>query len=87
MDWRLLLLIMEKNGFFNGSGKALMTMKASFRNVANVLLDWDDAHNSDFCSWRGVLCDNNSVSVVSLYVGFMFLRIAVFVPSTVLVSL
>ncbi|GMJ14923.1 ERECTA-like 1 [Hibiscus trionum] len=50
----------------NGEGKALMSMKALFRNVANVLLDWDDAHNSDFCSWRGVFCDNVSLSVVSL---------------------
>lgn len=44
-----------------------MSIKASFRNVANVLLDWDDAH-SDFCYWRGVFCDNVSLSVVSLYV-------------------
>ncbi|KAL0736393.1 hypothetical protein Bca4012_012603 [Brassica carinata] len=49
-----------------GTGKALMEMKASFSNVANMLLDWDDVHNSDFCSWRGVLCDNLSLSVVSL---------------------
>ncbi|XP_021909237.1 LRR receptor-like serine/threonine-protein kinase ERL1 isoform X1 [Carica papaya] len=47
-------------------GKALMSIKASFSNVANVLLDWDDIHNSDFCSWRGVFCDNVSLSVVSL---------------------
>ncbi|CAF2356374.1 LRR receptor-like serine/threonine-protein kinase ERL2 [Brassica napus] len=50
----------------NDEGKALMEMKASFSNVANMLLDWDDVHNSDFCSWRGVLCDNVSLSVVSL---------------------
>ncbi|KAK1575110.1 hypothetical protein Q3G72_002717 [Acer saccharum] len=41
-------------------------MKASFRNVANVLLDWNDVPNSDLCSWRGVFCDNISLSVVSL---------------------
>lgn len=50
----------------NDEGRALMEMKASFSNVANMLLDWDDVHNSDFCSWRGVLCDNVSLSVVSL---------------------
>ncbi|CAH8312508.1 unnamed protein product [Eruca vesicaria subsp. sativa] len=50
----------------NNEGKALMEMKASFSNVANMLLDWDDVHNNDFCSWRGVLCDNVSLSVVSL---------------------
>ncbi|XAR66174.1 Non-specific serine/threonine protein kinase [Bertholletia excelsa] len=47
-------------------GKALMSVKASFSNVANVLLDWNDVHNDDFCSWRGVFCDNISLSVVSL---------------------
>ncbi|XVF50713.1 hypothetical protein PTKIN_Ptkin04bG0124500 [Pterospermum kingtungense] len=50
----------------NHEGKALMSVKASFSNVANVLLDWDDVHNADFCSWRGVFCDNASFSVVSL---------------------
>lgn len=46
-----------------------MTIKASFKNVANVLLDWDDFHNADYCSWKGILCgDNVSSAVVSLYV-------------------
>ncbi|XP_022996147.1 LRR receptor-like serine/threonine-protein kinase ERL1 [Cucurbita maxima] len=47
-------------------GRALMSIKASFSNVANVLLDWDDDHNNDFCSWRGVFCDNLSLSVAAL---------------------
>ncbi|KAI3458247.1 hypothetical protein Pfo_014910 [Paulownia fortunei] len=47
-------------------GKALMSIKASFSNVANVLLDWDEVHNDDFCSWRGVSCGNISMSVVAL---------------------
>ncbi|XP_043724151.1 LRR receptor-like serine/threonine-protein kinase SIK1 [Telopea speciosissima] len=47
-------------------GKALMSIKASFSNVANVLLDWDDVGNVDHCSWRGVSCDNSTFSVVSL---------------------
>ncbi|OAY48190.1 LRR receptor-like serine/threonine-protein kinase ERL1 isoform X2 [Manihot esculenta] len=50
----------------NDEGKALMSIKASFSNVVNLLLDWDDVHNADFCSWRGVFCDNGSYSVVSL---------------------
>ncbi|GMH08815.1 hypothetical protein Nepgr_010655 [Nepenthes gracilis] len=50
----------------SSEGKTLMLIKSSFSNAANVLLDWDDAHNSDYCSWRGVLCDNVSLSVVSL---------------------
>ncbi|KAK4480583.1 hypothetical protein RD792_013661 [Penstemon davidsonii] len=47
-------------------GKALMSMKASFSNVANILLDWDEVHNDDFCSWRGVSCGNFSNSIVAL---------------------
>lgn len=47
-------------------GKALMSIKASFSNVANVLLDWEDVHNEDFCSWRGVYCGNISMTVVAL---------------------
>lgn len=43
-----------------------MSIKASFSNVANVLLDWDEVHNDDFCSWRGVSCGNISTSVVAL---------------------
>ncbi|CAL5414949.1 unnamed protein product [Camellia sinensis] len=31
-----------------GKGKALMSIKASFSNIATVLLDWDDVHNDDF---------------------------------------
>ncbi|KAG6657060.1 hypothetical protein I3843_04G058200 [Carya illinoinensis] len=50
----------------NDEGKALMLIKASFSNVANVLLDWDDVHDDDFCSWRGVFCDNTSLSVLTL---------------------
>lgn len=45
-----------------------MSIKASFSNVANVLLDWNDAHDEDFCSWRGVFCDNVTLSVASLWV-------------------
>ncbi|PPR84413.1 hypothetical protein GOBAR_AA36304 [Gossypium barbadense] len=54
-------------------GKALMSIKASFSNVANVLLDWDDVNNFDFCSWRGVFCDNSSLAVVSLNLSYLIL--------------
>ncbi|KAJ7975590.1 Receptor protein kinase [Quillaja saponaria] len=47
-------------------GQALMSIKASFSNLANVLLDWDDVQNEDFCSWRGVFCDNGSLTVLTL---------------------
>ncbi|KAK1303964.1 LRR receptor-like serine/threonine-protein kinase ERL2 [Acorus calamus] len=49
----------------SNEAKALMAMKASFGNVANVLLDWTN-ENDDYCSWRGVLCDNATFAVVSL---------------------
>ncbi|XVE64117.1 hypothetical protein DITRI_Ditri07aG0076100 [Diplodiscus trichospermus] len=62
----VLLFLFPLASSLNDEGKALMSIKASFSNVANVLLDWDDVHNADFCSWRGVFCDNNSLSVVSL---------------------
>ncbi|OMO85906.1 hypothetical protein CCACVL1_09932 [Corchorus capsularis] len=60
------LLLCPVASSLNDEGKALMMIKASFSNVANVLLDWDDVHNADFCSWRGVFCDNDRLSVVSL---------------------
>ncbi|PIA49876.1 hypothetical protein AQUCO_01300547v1 [Aquilegia coerulea] len=46
-------------------GKGLMSIKSAFSNVVNELHDWDDVHNGDHCSWRGVSCDK-SFSVVSL---------------------
>ncbi|XP_054787781.1 LRR receptor-like serine/threonine-protein kinase ERL1 isoform X2 [Prosopis cineraria] len=47
-------------------GQALMEIKASFSNMADILLDWDDLHNDDFCSWRGVYCDNLTLTVLTL---------------------
>ncbi|KAG9445108.1 hypothetical protein H6P81_016448 [Aristolochia fimbriata] len=47
-------------------GKALMSIKASFSNVANVLLDWNEDSLEDHCSWRGVICDNVTFGVVAL---------------------
>ncbi|XP_027364050.1 LRR receptor-like serine/threonine-protein kinase ERL2 isoform X2 [Abrus precatorius] len=62
----LLFLLSPLASPFSEEGQALMVMKASFINMADVLLDWDDVHNDDFCSWRGVFCDNVSLTVVSL---------------------
>ncbi|KAL6530198.1 LRR receptor-like serine/threonine-protein kinase erl1 [Orobanche hederae] len=62
----LLLLMSPLASPLNDEGKSLMSIKASFSNVANELLDWDDVHNADFCSWRGVVCANISTSVVAL---------------------
>lgn len=47
-------------------GKSLVTVKSSFSNVANELLDWNYGSHDDYCSWRGVGCDNLTFAVVSL---------------------
>eukprot|EP00268_Persea_americana_P003538 TRINITY_DN11066_c0_g1_i5.p1 TRINITY_DN11066_c0_g1~~TRINITY_DN11066_c0_g1_i5.p1 ORF type:complete len:980 (-),score=154.43 TRINITY_DN11066_c0_g1_i5:425-3364(-) len=47
-------------------GKSLVTVKSSFSNVANELLDWNYGSHDDYCSWRGVDCDNLTFAVVSL---------------------
>ncbi|CAL9060499.1 LRR receptor-like serine/threonine-protein kinase ER1 isoform X1 [Musa acuminata AAA Group] len=47
-------------------GATLVDIKKSFRNVDNVLYDWADDPSSDHCSWRGVICDNVTFSVVAL---------------------
>ena len=46
------------------SGSTLLEIKKSFRNVGNVLYDWS---GDDYCSWRGVLCDNVTFAVAALY--------------------
>ncbi|KAK4799737.1 hypothetical protein SAY86_025102 [Trapa natans] len=50
----------------NHEGNTLMKIHSSFSDVTNMLLDWDDVHNNDFCSWRGIVCDNTSASIVSM---------------------
>ncbi|XP_058739854.1 LRR receptor-like serine/threonine-protein kinase ERL1 [Vicia villosa] len=65
----LMMLLLSPFAFsLSEEGQALMAMKSSFNNIADVLLDWDDVHNDDFCSWRGVFCDNVTLTltVVSL---------------------
>uniref|UniRef100_A0A0E0PUT5 non-specific serine/threonine protein kinase n=1 Tax=Oryza rufipogon TaxID=4529 RepID=A0A0E0PUT5_ORYRU len=44
-------------------GSTLLEIKKSFRNVDNVLYDWA---GGDYCSWRGVLCDNVTFAVAVL---------------------
>jgi hypothetical protein len=45
------------------AGATLLEVKKSFRNVGNVLYDWS---GNDYCSWRGVLCDNVTFAVAAL---------------------
>ncbi|CAL0315975.1 unnamed protein product [Lupinus luteus] len=69
MPTLLLLLFLLLSPFaspLTQQGEALMEMKSSFTNIADVLLEWDDIHNDDFCSWRGVYCDNVTFTVQSL---------------------
>ncbi|CAN6172935.1 unnamed protein product [Urochloa humidicola] len=44
-------------------GSTLLEIKKSFRNVGNVLYDWA---GDDYCSWRGVMCDNVTFAVAAL---------------------
>ncbi|CAN0902616.1 LRR receptor-like serine/threonine-protein kinase ERL2 [Linum grandiflorum] len=62
----LVLLLCHAPIAASDQGKALMSIKASFSNVVNILVDWDVSRNEDYCSWRGVLCDSSSLSVSSL---------------------
>ncbi|KAL4569862.1 hypothetical protein LXL04_025506 [Taraxacum kok-saghyz] len=48
-------------------GGTLLEIKKSFRDVNNVLYDWTASPSSDYCSWRGVSCDNVTFNVVALY--------------------
>ncbi|KAK9070344.1 hypothetical protein SSX86_010745 [Deinandra increscens subsp. villosa] len=62
----VLVLLLPCSLSLSDEGDALMKIKASFSNVVNVLLDWDEDQNDDLCSWRGVLCNNISTTVVAL---------------------
>ncbi|WOL19177.1 LRR receptor-like serine/threonine-protein kinase ERL1 [Canna indica] len=73
----LFLVCIPPVSTLSDEGKALLSLKASFSNVANVLLDWAPAaataasanatsDGDDHCAWRGVLCDNLTSAVVAL---------------------
>ncbi|XP_068658776.1 LRR receptor-like serine/threonine-protein kinase ERECTA [Aristolochia californica] len=51
---------------YSDDGATLLEIKKSFRDVDNVLYDWVNADSSDYCSWRGVICDNVTFDVVAL---------------------
>ncbi|WCJ29307.1 Leucine-rich receptor-like protein kinase family protein [Euphorbia peplus] len=48
-------------------GANLLEIKKSFRDVDNVLYEWTNTPpSSDFCIWRGVICDNATTNVIAL---------------------
>ncbi|XP_078157629.1 leucine-rich receptor-like protein kinase family protein isoform X2 [Carex rostrata] len=49
----------------SNDGAILLEIKKSFRNVDNILYDWSES-SSDYCSWRGVICDNVTFGVAAL---------------------
>ncbi|XP_051119275.1 LRR receptor-like serine/threonine-protein kinase ERECTA [Andrographis paniculata] len=48
------------------NGATLLEVKKSFKDVDNVLYDWTDSPSSDYCSWRGITCDNVTFAVLTL---------------------
>ncbi|KAG0469216.1 hypothetical protein HPP92_018544 [Vanilla planifolia] len=47
-------------------GTTLLEIKKSFGNVDDVVYDWTNAASAEYCSWRGITCDNLTFEVVSL---------------------
>eukprot|EP00268_Persea_americana_P027832 TRINITY_DN2709_c1_g2_i1.p1 TRINITY_DN2709_c1_g2~~TRINITY_DN2709_c1_g2_i1.p1 ORF type:complete len:986 (-),score=171.28 TRINITY_DN2709_c1_g2_i1:241-3198(-) len=60
------LVALALEGVKSDDGATLLEIKKSFRDVDNMLYDWIDAASSDYCSWRGVTCDNVTFNVVAL---------------------
>lgn len=63
----LISLLFCNLGFGNSDdGATLLEIKKSIRDVDNVLYDWSDSPSSDYCVWRGVICDNVTFIVNAL---------------------
>ncbi|KAL3586747.1 hypothetical protein D5086_013614 [Populus alba] len=61
-----LLLSLVVDSVHSDDGATLLEIKKSFRDVDNVLYDWTDSPSSDYCVWRGVICDNVTYNVLAL---------------------
>lgn len=61
-----LLLSLAVDSVHSDDGATLLEIKKSFRDVDNVLYDWTDSPSSDYCVWRGVICDNVTYNVIAL---------------------
>lgn len=70
--WRFLVLVallavgvLSADAGDANDGATLLEIKKSFRNVDNVLYNWINSSSSDYCSWRGITCDNVTFGVVA----------------------
>ncbi|XP_050217980.1 LRR receptor-like serine/threonine-protein kinase ERECTA [Mercurialis annua] len=62
----LLVLCLSFGSVDSDDGATLLEVKKSFRDVDNVLYDWTDSPSSDYCVWRGIVCDNVTFNVIAL---------------------
>ncbi|CAN1786619.1 LRR receptor-like serine/threonine-protein kinase ERECTA [Linum perenne] len=62
------ILSLMAGSVFSEDGGTLVEIKKSFRDVDNVLYDWTDSpsSSSDYCVWRGIICDNVTFDVIAL---------------------
>ncbi|CAK7352768.1 unnamed protein product [Dovyalis caffra] len=67
----VLLLSLVVDSAHSDDGATLLEIKKSFRDVDNVLYDWTESPASDYCVWRGVICDNITFNVIALLVCFL----------------
>ncbi|KAI4377512.1 hypothetical protein MLD38_015122 [Melastoma candidum] len=72
MEFRWLFLLVavlvvgSSSGVDSDDGATLLEMRKAFRDGDNILYDWTGSASSDYCSWRGVSCDNVTFNVVAL---------------------
>ncbi|CAI0401364.1 unnamed protein product [Linum tenue] len=63
----VLLLSLMVSPVYSDDGGTLLEIKKSFRDVDNVLYDWtENSASSDYCVWRGIICDNVTFNVIAL---------------------
>ncbi|KAK1279996.1 LRR receptor-like serine/threonine-protein kinase ERECTA [Acorus gramineus] len=60
------LVFLRSSEADSNDGTTLLEIKKSFRDVDNVLYQWTNSSSMDYCSWRGVICDNVTFNVAAL---------------------
>ncbi|XP_002975149.2 LRR receptor-like serine/threonine-protein kinase ERL1 [Selaginella moellendorffii] len=58
--------VAQEAAALSNDGAVLLEIKKSFSNAGNALYDWDGSADHDPCFWRGVTCDNVTLSVTGL---------------------